>query len=224
MIKLDLGAGNNPVDGFVSVDRKNGQEVYPLPYDDDSVDEIRASHVLEHFSHTQVSEVINHWVSKLRPGGRLRIAVPNFETIVRQYMDNKPVNVQGYLMGGHVDANDHHGCLFDSDVLTEALLASGLERIHQWRSEQKDCASLDISLNLGGYKPSGKYQFCENTTAVLSAPRYGPVMHFRYAFRAFAKSRVPYQICQGAYWHQVLSQTLGAANRAWQQVHHHLRL
>ena len=208
MIRLDLGAGEHPVDGYQSIDRKNGQEVYPLAVDDNSVDEIRASHVLEHFSHTQVSEVINHWVSKLKPGGRLRIAVPNFEYIATEYLAGSPVNVQGYLMGGHADENDHHGCAFDPEVLTEALLASGLERLHQWSSEQTDCASLPVSLNMGGFKPSGPAMRCEKTTAVLSAPRYGPTIHMRYAFKAFALSHVPYQIAGGAYWHQVLSQVL----------------
>lgn len=208
MLCLDLGAGGNPVPGYESIDRKNGQEVYPLSHDDNSVDEIRASHVLEHFSHTQVSEVINHWVAKLKPGGRLRIAVPNFEYVAKEYLAGSPVNVQGYLMGGHVDENDRHGCAFDPEVLTEALLASGLERLHQWESEQEDCASLPVSLNLGGFKPSGVAKKCEGTTAVLSAPRYGPTIHMRYAFKAFALSHVPYQIGGGAYWHQVLSQVL----------------
>lgn len=208
MICLDLGAGDNPVPGSISVDRKNGQEVYPLNYEDNSVDEIRASHVLEHFSHTEVSDVINHWVSKLIPGGRLRIAVPNFEYIAREYLAGSPVNVQGYLMGGHIDENDKHGCAFDPEVLTEALLASGLERLHQWTSEQTDCASLPVSLNMGGFKPSGVAKQCEGTTAVLSAPRYGPTAHMRYAIKSFYQARVPYQIGGGAYWHQVISQVL----------------
>jgi len=205
---LDLGAGDNPVPGYESVDRKRGQEVYPLSNRDGSIDEIRASHVLEHFSHTQVSDVVNHWVSKLKPGGRLRIAVPNFKFIAEQYIAGSPINVQGYLMGGHIDANDHHGCAFDPDVLMEVLLASGLERIHQWTSEQQDCASLPVSLNLGGFKPSGPATRCEGTTAVLSAPRFAPTMHMRYAFKAFALAHVPYQIGGGAYWHQVMSQVL----------------
>ena len=90
---------------------------------------------------------------------------------------------------------------FDPDVLMEVLLASGLERIHQWTSEQQDCASLPVSLNLGGFKPSGPATRCEGTTAVLSAPRFAPTMHMRYAFKAFALAHVPYQIGGGAYWH-----------------------
>jgi hypothetical protein len=205
---LDLGAGDNPVEGYESIDRKNGQEVYPLSCDDDSVDKIRSSHVLEHFSHTTVVDVVNNWVAKLKPGGRLRIAVPNFEYIATEYLAGSPINVQGYLMGGHADINDYHGTAFDADVLTELFLNAGLERLHNWTSELEDCASLPVSLNIGGYKPSGPATQCEGTTAVLSAPRFGPTIHMRYAFRAFTQAKVPYQIAGGAYWHQVMSQVL----------------
>lgn len=207
-IRLDLGAGDNPVPGFVSIDRKHHHEVYPLAYEDGSVDEIRASHVLEHFSHTEVANVVKHWVDKLKPGGRLRIAVPDLEWIARQYLDGQPINVQGYLMGGHVDENDHHGCAFDAEVLEELFLDLGLERIHRWDSEQHDCAALPVSLNLGGYKPSGDKRHCEGVTAVLSAPRYGPVAHFRCAMTALTRARVPYQVAGGAYWHQVMSELM----------------
>jgi len=208
LIRLDLGAGEAPVEGYTSIDRRNGTEVYPLDVEDGSVDEIRASHVLEHFSHKTVTDVVNNWVAKLKPGGRLRIAVPNFEYIATEYLAGSPINIQGYLMGGHSDLNDYHGCAFDPEVLTELFLDAGLERLHPWTSEQTDCASLPVSLNLGGFKPSGPAEHCEKTTAVLSAPRYGPTIHMRYAFKAFTQAHVPYQIAGGAYWHQVLSQIL----------------
>lgn len=209
-LRLDLGAGEYVLPGFIAVDRKNGSEVYPLACLDGSVDEIRASHVLEHFSHTQVLEVVRHWVSKLAPGGRLRIAVPDLEYIARQYLDGKAINVQGYLLGGQTDENDYHKCAFDDEVLTEILLEAGLERVHRWESEQQDCAALPVSLNLGGYKPSGPQTHCADTSAILSAPRFGPVAHFRCAVSAFGRAQVPYQIAGGAYWHQVISDLLEA--------------
>jgi hypothetical protein len=208
--RLNLGAGDIALEGFEARDGKLGHSLYPLPDKDGSIDEIRASHVLEHFSHTEVAAVLKHWTAKLAPGGRLRIAVPDFEKIARDYLDGKNFNVQGYVFGGHVDERDRHGCGFDRELLTELLLDCGLERLHEWVSEARDCAALPISLNLGGYKPSGPAKRCEGVSAVLSAPRFGPVMHFRCALGAFGRAGVRYQIAGGAYWHQVMSEVLEA--------------
>ena len=56
-VKLNIGAGDVDAPGFIAIDRKLGLEAYPLPehvngtkLETDSVDEVRASHVLEHFS------------------------------------------------------------------------------------------------------------------------------------------------------------------------------
>lgn len=207
-VKLNLGAGSTPVPGFLSIDRKDGKEVYPLEVPDESVDVIRASHVLEHFSHLKVAEIVRHWVSKLKPGGLIKIAVPDFEKIARDYLEGKNFPIEEYLFGGHIDDDDHHGVAFDKELLSELFLNAGLTRLHTWTSEIQDCASIPHSLNLAGYKPLSEIQVCKNTTAILSAPRYGPVLHFRLAMRAFGRAGVPYQPAGGAYWHQILSELM----------------
>ena len=60
MLRLNLGAGSIPIEGYENIDRKSGHEVYPLTVH--GVDEIRASHVLEHFSHTEIGAVLTDWV------------------------------------------------------------------------------------------------------------------------------------------------------------------
>lgn len=208
-MRLNLGAGNTVLEGYEPRDGAKGDSLYPLPDEEGSLEAIRASHVLEHFSHREVSAVLAHWVAKLAPGGRLRVAVPDFEKIATAYLAGENSDIQGYLFGGHVDKRDWHGCGFDRELLVELLLDAGLERIHEWASEIKDCAALPVSLNLGGYKPSGPAKRCEGVTAVLSAPRFGPVMHFRCAFQAFSKAGgVPYSMASGAFWHQILSEVV----------------
>lgn len=206
--RLNLGAGGTDIDGFEGRDAKLGDSIFPLPDDDDSIDEIRASHVLEHFPGGQVQEIVNHWFAKLRPGGKIKIAVPDFAFVAKEYLAGKAVNVQGYLMGGQIDEHDFHKAAFDRDNLTEVLIDAGFERLFEWRSEIEDCASLDVSLNVGGYKPSGKSVVCEQTFAALSAPRFGPIFHFRMANAAFSKAQVRYLPAGGAYWHQVLSESI----------------
>lgn len=207
MIQLNLGAGQTVIEGFTPIDRALGSEVYPLDYEDGTVDVIRASHVLEHFSHTEVFTVLSHWFAKLKPGGVIQIAVPDFEWIAREYLKGTPINSQGYVMGGHIDANDMHGCLFDKELLAEAMGTVGLERIGPWKSEIADCAALPVSLNLQGFKPIN-VEAVGKVSAVLSCPRYGPLGHTDCALNVFPSLGIEYRICKGAYWHETLSEAM----------------
>ena len=90
-LKLNLGAGNVEIPGFVNIDRSTGDEAYPLPgYPDNSVEEIRASHILEHFSHRDTVAVLKEWCRVLRPGGRIRIGVPDLDKIIAWYQNGSP--------------------------------------------------------------------------------------------------------------------------------------
>lgn len=204
-LRLNLGAGGTHLAGFTDVDRKIGSEVYPLSCPDNSVEEIVASHVLEHFSHRVTGEVLAHWVAKLKPGGKIRLAVPDFEEIARLYLAGAPVNAQGYVMGGHDDENDRHGCLFDREALTELMIAVGLERIGPWEYDTFGCAAGKHSLNLQGFKPIGPETRLENVRACMSVPRFGPLMHPRCAERAFYSLRIQASSGQSCFWHQKLS-------------------
>ncbi|BDI33414.1 hypothetical protein CCAX7_54650 [Capsulimonas corticalis] len=170
---LNLGSGDLPLRGHINIDRKYEKdvlhvdedtilwrgEVYPLAFDDESVCGVRASHVLEHFSHRETMAVLADWVRVLKPGGLLCVAVPNFEWIARRYLESltnsaaAALPLEGYLMGGHVDDNDHHGAIFDEQSLRAAMEHLGLVNIYTWDSEVADCASLPVSLNLVGMKP-----------------------------------------------------------------------
>jgi predicted SAM-dependent methyltransferase len=88
-IKLDLGAGSVSPPGFVPLGRDHGSEIFPLHYADGSVTEIRASHVLEHFPFRMLETVIADWVRCLKKGGKLKIAVPDFEKIAQNYLDGQ---------------------------------------------------------------------------------------------------------------------------------------
>ena len=206
-IRLNLGAGGVELPGFIPVDRKTGQEVYPLDYADGSVEEIYASHILEHFPHAEVPLVLNEWMRALAPGGRIRIAVPNVDWMIKQVTNEVPVPIpmQAYMMGGQSDENDFHKTIFDRDTLLELMVNSGFERIGEWEPIIKDCASLDVSLNLMGFKPTRPITQPEGVLAVLSCPRFGPMVHMQCAVGAFAYLRIGFHMGQGAYWSHTLS-------------------
>src|ERR1700686_3075126 len=140
MIKLDLGAGAVVRPGFVPLGRDYGSEIYPLPYADETVDEIVASHCLEHFPHGQIDAVVKDWVRALKKGGKLRIAVPDFATIAEDYLNGKAQPHESFILGGQIDQNDYHKSLFDRDRLRALLAGAGLVLIEPWKSEIEDCA------------------------------------------------------------------------------------
>lgn len=206
--RLNLGAGSTHIQGFENLDIKSGNNIYPLEYPDGTIDVIRASHVLEHFSHHDVPNVLRNWAAKLRPGGLMKIAVPDFAWIAQKYVEQERVPLHAFLMGGQVDEHDFHKCMFDFDSLRQLMADAGLERIGRWESEIEDCADLPVSLNLQGFKPTSAPQLQGKVCAVLSSPRFGPTMHWQSAVSSFFTLKIPYYPMQGAFWHQVLTQVI----------------
>jgi hypothetical protein len=209
-IKLDIGCGDRPLAGFIPVDQRNGLAAYPLDVADGTVDEIHASHILEHFGHGQVAAVLRDWVAKLKPGGLLRVAVPDFAIIARAYLEGQNLPIQGYVMGGQVDQWDRHGTIFDADVLTEALADAGLIGISRWVSDQQDCAALPISLNLQGNKPPETWP---SVAAVLSCPRLGWNDFWGCALESLAKCGIGLTKYTGAFWEQGITRAIKEAQK-----------
>lgn len=205
-LRLNLGGTGVPLEGWTNLDRKEGKEAYPLDVPDNSVEEILASHVLEHFSHREAGPVAKHWADKLAPGGRIRIAVPDFELIAKAYLADEPIDVQGYVMGGHLDGDDRHGTVFDRESLTELLINCGLERITPWKSDMPGASSLPVSLNLQAFKPSGPTpKHLPDVRICASTPRFGPLLHQDCVKKACLRLGIDGNVGQSCFWHQKLS-------------------
>ena len=218
-LRLNLGSGDKPIEGddWRNVDRKGGTEVYPLgiyespeedggllPMEDNSVDEIRASHILEHFPRAESGKVIKHWVDKLKTGGVLKIAVPDMKKICEGYRAGSDMDIAGYLLGGQTDEDDYHKSVFDQASLARLMGAVGLIDIKPWKSEHDDCAALKISLNLMGTKGEAMQIKSNTIKAVISMPR----LCFSANMFSAIKGLLPYHIelikGVGVFWDQVL--------------------
>jgi SAM-dependent methyltransferase len=202
ILKLDLGAGAVSPPGFMPVGAAHGSEIFPLPHADCSVDECRASHVLEHFPHAETGAVLREWVRVLKPAGRLRVAVPDFEKVAQNYLGGVEQPTEAYLMGGQVDGRDYHKALFDKRRLKKALSDAGLVLLRPWESEIADCAGLPISLNLEGTKPFVSEM---KVSAAMSVPRLGFMDNFFCAVEAFLPCGIRLRRMGGAFWGQALS-------------------
>lgn len=152
-VKLHLGCGVKHLPGWVHVDAlayphvDHVGPVESLPFAaDGSVDLIYACHVLEHFGRNEVAGVLAEWRRVLKPGGVLRLAVPDFAACAELYVAGRlgSLNdIMGLLMGGQRDQYDYHKVLFDEASLTALLKAAGFSSVRPWDWRGTEHAEMD---------------------------------------------------------------------------------
>jgi predicted SAM-dependent methyltransferase len=81
-VNLNMGAGSNRKQDFKSVDLYTDADIQwdltePLPLEDGQVDNIFASHVIEHFSKAEWADISKEWARVLKPGGTIEIYCPD---------------------------------------------------------------------------------------------------------------------------------------------------
>ena len=213
-IRLDVGCGVEHLDGWIPIDHQHGTEAFPLDFDDGSVDEIRASHILEHFSFTQTADVLLDWCRVLKPGGLLRVAVPDFDVIAAAYTGDNPdgIPVEQVILGAHHDKDDYHKAIFNRDKLTELLRGAGFGDIQEWSTTAGGGASMVVSLNLQGTKgapnPKVEQTMPLSVGAVMSVPRLGFQDTFFSVYAALAPFNIPVHRFTGAFWGQCMERSM----------------
>lgn len=91
-MKINIGCGwRNFGKDWIHIDggdydHLDYKDVTKLEYEDNSVDLVYASHLLEYFDRDEVRYILKEWIRVLKPGGILRLAVPNFEAIAQLYV------------------------------------------------------------------------------------------------------------------------------------------
>ena len=95
-IKLNLGCYDRKIYGFVNVDVREDVEpdvvddAFKLhKFEDNSVDLIYACHMLEHGDYKESEQALIRWREVLKPGGTLRLAVPDMEAHFEHYYHHR---------------------------------------------------------------------------------------------------------------------------------------
>ena len=91
-MKLHLGCGTKKLDGWINIDSVKSCQpdllhdlAQPLPYNDQSISEILAEDLLEHFDKYMRFVVFGEWARVLRIDGTITLQVPNFKKILFRY-------------------------------------------------------------------------------------------------------------------------------------------
>ncbi len=126
--------------GYANVDVKLSSHIhyvhdaYPLEiFESEALELVYVSHVLEHFPIPEVPNVLTEWHRILKPGGLLRLGVPDFPTLLRIYSDTGDIkDILGPLMRGQTDLHNFHKSVYDEQYLSEILHAAGFSEVRPW--------------------------------------------------------------------------------------------
>lgn len=153
MIKLNLGCGwRNFGPEWVHIDggdyaHLDSKDIVNLPYENNSVDLIYASHVLEYFDRDEVREVLTKWYDKLKPGGVLRIAVPNFEAMANLYVTGgiPLAKLLGPLYGKMPmgDVTIYHKTTYDYSELQKILFGINFSTVNRYNWQETEHSQFD---------------------------------------------------------------------------------
>ena len=83
-MKLNLGAGKTKMEGFLGVDSRDfGQDIVAdlrdtWKWEDDSVDEVHASHFIEHLTAPERIHFVNELYRVLKPGAKATVITPHW--------------------------------------------------------------------------------------------------------------------------------------------------
>ena len=126
----------------------------PLPFADNSVSAIYASHVLEHLYRNRAMALLSECKRVLKPGGILRLVVPDLHAMVVEYLNSKnngssksaadnlneklafrppaPRAGIGFVRFYHLWKDFHsHKWMYDSESLSICLESAGFHQVAQ---------------------------------------------------------------------------------------------
>ena len=92
-IRLNLGCGDEIFPDYINCDLYGDKSdmkfnADTIPFMDNTVDEIRAYHLFEHFTFNTAFKVLKEWMRALKPGGRLVMETPDFLNTCKKFVES----------------------------------------------------------------------------------------------------------------------------------------
>ena len=137
-VRLNLGCGPDNRAGYINVDAyvDNADlkmDIFKLPLDDDSVDEIFSSHMLEHLGKSEVPQALQEWSRILKPSGKLQLNLPDLEWSAQQWLDLPEDSRWGWpldtLFGLQTHPGEYHKTGFTADRIEKILHHIGFRSV-----------------------------------------------------------------------------------------------
>lgn len=133
-IRINVGCGGTKKKGYINIDKYVSNvdiqcDAMQLSLNDNSVDEIYASHLLEHLNKADVDKVLREFNRVLKYDGVLKVIVPDFESCVSDWLKAPEEERWEFLHDRIFGCQEHDGEIhrtgFTKDRLRKVLDRNG---------------------------------------------------------------------------------------------------
>jgi predicted SAM-dependent methyltransferase len=154
-IRLNLGCGHQPKAGYLNVDQRAlpqvdiQADVLKLPVDGNTVKEIYAEHLVEHFTLQQLRQaVLPYWRDCLQTNGVLTLVAPNADAMIRAYADQQIdfQQLSTVLMGMQEYDGDFHYALLSPESLSKLLQEAGFQSVEIVEAAKENGLCLEMTI------------------------------------------------------------------------------
>ncbi len=157
LLKLHLGCGKKFIPGYYHVDLDTHPHIDRYAnigelgfLSDRSASVIYSCHAFEYFDRVQAKEILKEWHRVLVPGGVLRLAVPDFEGLLKVYQKTGEL---GRILGpmyGRIEVTSnkgaetfYHKTVYDFRSLKSTLEQAGFVAVERFDWQQTEHAHVD---------------------------------------------------------------------------------
>jgi SAM-dependent methyltransferase len=174
-VRVNLGAGNRCMEGWVNVDQFNGaaerkEDIRLVNFDPGTVDEVLTSHVLEHIPRADTLALLAKIFAWLKPGGLFVCEMPNLTTCLQiatsKNFDKARNGLKGICGGRPVEKNGWDAWMFAhrlelittastertvDHLVPPAWKTPGDSHLHVWHAEDfaEQCRTIGFATTLG---------------------------------------------------------------------------
>ena len=161
-MKLHLGCGERYIPDWIHIDVCGGEHIDHNTFvhdlhmiEDESCEEIYASHVLEYYDWDAAQEtVLPEWYRVLTTDGILRVAVPDFEIMSKLYVGGLrldmfvgplygKIHFENGIPGLPLPQTIYHKTVYDEEKLAEVLLKVGFRNPKRYDWHDTEHSNID---------------------------------------------------------------------------------
>lgn len=103
---------------------------FDLPYMPESLEEIRAVQVFEHFTYREGEDLLNYWIGLLQPGGKLHLDIPDLDGTIQGYLQAQSTEDKDWylrlLFGSQKNEYGFHKGMYSQEKIARLFDKVGL--------------------------------------------------------------------------------------------------